>query len=153
MSASQGSGKAGIQCLHEYPIFTFYFNWMTKEPSEQGYTWYQWTAVQKKKNLDRKFWKLGRVAYLPMETDVDEDNLKSLNAPGFRGVAQGMLKYRDPHSSWSAPVSTLEIERVHFYVIIKLPPISFTLQNARTFIWPYYWVLKSRWRKCLGGYE
>ena len=51
------------------------------------------------KNLDRKFWKLGRVAYLPMETDVDGDNLKSLNAPGFRGVAQCMLKYRDPHSS------------------------------------------------------
>ena len=25
--------------------------------------------------------------------------LKSLNAPGFRGVAQGMLKYRDPQSS------------------------------------------------------
>ena len=52
-----------------------------------------------KKNLDRKFWKLGRVAYLPMETDVNGVNLKSLNAPGFRGVAQGMLKYRDPH--WS----------------------------------------------------
>ena len=57
-----------------------------------------WTAVQKK-NLDRKFWKLGRVVYLPMETDVDGDNLKSLNGPGFRGVAQGMFKYRDPRSS------------------------------------------------------
>ena len=45
------------------------------------------------KNLARKFWKLGRVAYLPMKTDVDGDNLKSLNAPGYRGVAQGMLKY------------------------------------------------------------
>ena len=26
-----------------------------------------------KKNLDRKFWKLERVAYLAMETDVDRD--------------------------------------------------------------------------------
>ena len=25
MSASQRSGKAGIQCLHEYPIFHFLF--------------------------------------------------------------------------------------------------------------------------------
>ena len=74
---------------------------------------------------------MGGVAYLPMETDVDGDNLKSFNAPGFRGVAQGMLKYRDPHSSWSAPASTLEIERVHFYVIIKLPPISFTLHRTQ----------------------
>ena len=28
--------------------------------------------------------------------------LKSLNALGFRGVVQGMLKYRDPQSNWSA---------------------------------------------------
>ena len=43
----------------------------------------------------------------------------------------GMLKYRDPRSSWSAPASTLEIERVHFYAIIKLPPISFTLHRTQ----------------------
>ena len=70
-----------------------------------------------------------------MKTDVDGDNLKSFNAPGFRGVAQGMLKYRDPHSSWPAPVSTLEIERVHFYVIIKLPPISFTLHRTQELLY------------------
>ena len=28
------------------------------------------------KNLDRKFWKLGRIAYLAMETDVDRDNVR-----------------------------------------------------------------------------
>ena len=28
------------------------------------------------KNLDWKFWKLGRVAYLAMETDVDRDNVR-----------------------------------------------------------------------------
>ena len=70
-----------------------------------------------------------------METHVDGDNLKSLNAPGFRGVDQDMLKYRDPHSSWSAPVSTLEIERVHFYVITKLPPISFTLHRTQELLY------------------
>ena len=70
-----------------------------------------------------------------MKTDVDGDNLKSLHAPGFRGVAQGMLKYRDPHSSWPAPVSTLEIERVHFYVIIKLSPISFTLHRTQELLY------------------
>ena len=31
---------------------------------------------------------MGGVAYLPMETDVDGDNLKILNAPGFRWVVQ-----------------------------------------------------------------
>ena len=70
-----------------------------------------------------------------METDVDGDNLKSLNGPGFRGVAQGMFKYRDPRSSWSAPASTLEIERVHVYVIIKLPPISFTLYRRQELLY------------------
>ena len=70
-----------------------------------------------------------------METDVDGDNLKSLNGPGFRGVAQGMFKYRDPRSSWSAPASTLEIERVHVYVIIKLPPISFTLHRTQELLY------------------
>ena len=29
-----------------------------------------------KKNLDWKFWKLERVAYLAMETDVDRDNVR-----------------------------------------------------------------------------
>ena len=28
------------------------------------------------KNLDRKFWKLGRIAYLVLETDVDRDNVR-----------------------------------------------------------------------------
>ena len=107
MSASQRSGKAGIQCLHEYPIFHFLFQLndkrsllsrATHDTSDlHNHTFPEQPSRQK--NLARKFWKLGRVAYLPMKTDVDGDNLKSLNAPGFRGVAQGMLKYRDPHSS------------------------------------------------------
>ena len=29
------------------------------------------------KNLDREFWKLERVAYLAMETDIDRDNDQS----------------------------------------------------------------------------
>ena len=31
------------------------------------------------KNLDRKFWKLERVVYLAMETDVDRDNCSLIN--------------------------------------------------------------------------
>ena len=38
-------------------------------------------------------------AYVMENLNTGQVVLKSLNAPGFRGAAQGMLKYRDPQSS------------------------------------------------------
>ena len=85
MSASHCSGKAGgIQCLHEYPIFHFSF-----QLHDYIALWTRLHVIPviciiilplnnrpEKNNLDRKFWKLERVAYLAMETDVDRDNVR-----------------------------------------------------------------------------
>ena len=59
--------------------------------------------------------------------------LKRLNAPGFRGLPRPVEVSRpsiDRHIS-----STLEIGRVYFYVIIKPPPISFTLYRTQEILY------------------
>ena len=47
----------------------------------------------KEKNLDRKFWKLERVAYLAMETDVHRDN-----------VRWSIGNFNNPPGIWPSPV-------------------------------------------------
>ena len=59
--------------------------------------------------------------------------LKSLNAPGFRGVAKACCLSRP--SIHRHITSTLQIGRVYFHVIIKLPPISFTLYRTQEILY------------------
>ena len=61
--------------------------------------------------------------------------LKSLNAPGIRGVARVCWNIETLIRVDRHITSTLEIERVHFYVIIKLPPISFTLYRTQELLY------------------
>ena len=82
--------------------------------------------------------------------------LESLNAPGFRGIAQGMLKYRDHQSSWSEHYLDFRNRKSVFLCYYQTTTRSFfhSAQNARDFIRPYYWV----WGRvdvnaCLRGYE
>ena len=67
--------------------------------------------------------------------------LKSLNAPGFRGVGPGYVEVSRPPIEL---IGTLEIEREHFYVIIKLPPICFTLYRTQELLYGHITEFLSR---------
>ena len=69
--------------------------------------------------------------------------LKSLNAPGFGEVAEGMLKYRDPQSAHDLDFRNRKSAFLCYYQTGT--NFFHSVQNARSFIWPYYLVLKSRW--------
>ena len=69
--------------------------------------------------------------------------LKRLNAPGFGGVAQGMLKYRDPQSAHYLDFRNRKSAFLCYYQTTT--NFFHSVQNSRNFIWPYYLVLKSRW--------
>ena len=97
----------------------------------------------------RSIWSPHR-AYVIENLNTWQAVLKSLNAPGFRGVAQGTV-------CWS--IETLNrvdrlITSTLFLCYYQTATNFFhSVQKARNFIWPYFWVLKSRWCQCLGGYE
>ena len=101
MSASQWSGNADIQCLQEYPIFHFFFStaWLNSpvnKATRDTCDLHNHTSPEqpsREKNLDRKFWKLERVAYLAMETDVHRDN-----------VRWSIGNFNNPPGIWPSPV-------------------------------------------------
>ena len=94
-------------------------------------------------------------AYVMENLNTGQAVLESLNAPGFRVIAQGMLKYRDHQSSWSAHYVDFRNRKSAFLCYYQTATRNFyhSAQNARDFIWPYYRVLRSRWCQCLRGYE
>ena len=87
MSASQCSKKAGIHCLHEYLNFslfisTAWLNSLLNKATHDTCDLHNHTSPKqpcRKKNLDWKLWKLERVVYLAMETDVDRDTCSLIN--------------------------------------------------------------------------
>ena len=91
-------------------------------------------------------------AYVMANLNTGQAFLKSSNTPGFRGVAQ---------ACWS--IETLD-RSAHYLDFRNRKSVLLcyyqtatnffhSVQNARNFIWPYCWVLKSRWCQCLRGYE
>ena len=99
----------------------------------------------------RSIWPLQR-AYVMANLNTGQAFLKSSNTLGFRGVAQ---------ACWS--IETLD-RSAHYLDFRNRKSVLLcyyqtatnffhSVQNARNFIWPYCWVLKSRWCQCLRGYE
>ena len=91
-------------------------------------------------------------AYVMEDLNTGQAILKSLNAPGFRGVAQ---------ACWSIETFNRSTHYIDFrnrrsvFLCYYQTTTNFfhSVQNARNFMWPYCWVLKSRWCQCLRGYE
>ena len=99
----------------------------------------------------RSIWPLQR-AYVMANLNTGQAFLKSSNTLGFRGVAQACWSietldrsahYLDFRNRKSALLCYYQTATNFFH----------SVQNARNFIWPYCWVLKSRWCQCLRGYE
>ena len=93
-----------------------------------------------------------QTAYVMANLNTGQAFLKSSNTPGFRGVAQ---------ACWS--IETLD-RSAHYLDFRNRKSVLLcyyqtatnffhSVHNARNFIWPYCWVLKSRWCQCLRGYE
>ena len=87
MSASQCSKKADIQRLHELiPNFSLFISTALLNSLLKRLHMIPVICIiilplngRPEKNLDRKFWKLEKVVYLAMETDVDRDNCPLIN--------------------------------------------------------------------------
>ena len=97
-------------------------------------------------------------AYVMENLNTGQAVLESLNAPGFRGIAQGMLKYRDHQSSWSAHYVDFRnrksvflcyyqtatrnfyhcTERKRFYMAI-LQSFEVALMSVPAWIWIGHW--------------
>ena len=68
-----------------------------------------------------------------MENFTAQAALESLNA--FRGIVQVVLSIETLNRVDRHITSNLEIGRVYFYVIIKTPPISFTLHRTQEILY------------------
>ena len=99
----------------------------------------------------RSIWPPHR-AYVRENLNTGQAVLKSLNAPSFRGVAQACWSIETLNRS--AHYVDFRNRKSVFLCYYQTTTTFFhSVQNAINFIWPYRWVLKSRWCQCLRGYE